>query len=49
MFGLTPKHVVCTDLLCIVCIGILFAEFSVVNTGLGRPMFLETSVSVEYF
>ena len=32
-------HVVCTDLLCVVCIGLLSAECSTVNTGLGRPMF----------
>ena len=32
-------HVVCTDLLCVVCIGLLSVEFSTVNTGLGRPMF----------
>ena len=29
-------HVVCTDLWCVVCIGLLSAEFSTVNTGLGR-------------
>ena len=29
----------CTDLLRVVCIGLLSAEFSTVNTGLGRPMF----------
>ena len=32
-------HVVCTDLLCVVGIGLLSAEFSTVDTGLGRPMF----------
>ena len=32
-------HVVCTDLLRVACIGLLSAEFSVVNTGLGRAMF----------
>ena len=32
-------HVVCTDLLRVVCIGLLSAELSTVNTGLGRPMF----------
>ena len=32
-------HVVCTDLLCVVCIGLLAVQFSTVNTGLGRPMF----------
>ena len=31
-------HVVCTDLKCVMCIGLLFAEFSTVNTGLGTPM-----------
>ena len=37
---LTPSmHVVCTDLLCVVCIGLLAAEFLTVNTGLGRSMF----------
>ena len=39
--GFNTMHVVCTDLLCVVCIGLLSAEFSTVNTGLGggRPMF----------
>ena len=37
--GFHTMHVVCTDLLCVVCIGLLYAEFSTVNTGLGRPMF----------
>ena len=37
--GFDAMHVVCTDLLCVVCIGLLSAEFSTVNTGLGRPMF----------
>ena len=32
-------HAVCLDLLCVVCIGLLSAEFSTMNTGLGRPMF----------
>ena len=32
-------HVLCTDLLLVVCIGLLSAEFSTVNTGLGKPMF----------
>ena len=31
-------HAVCIDLLCVVCIGLLSAEFSTVNAGLGRPM-----------
>ena len=31
--GLTSR------MLCVVCIGLLSAEFSTVNTGLGRPMF----------
>ena len=33
-------HIVCTDLLCVVCIGLLIAEFSAVITGLSRPVFL---------
>ena len=37
--GFDTMHVVCTDLLCVACIGLLSAEFSTVNTGLGRPMF----------
>ena len=37
--GLDIMHVVRTDLLCVVCIGLLSAEFSTVNTGLSRPMF----------
>ena len=36
--GFDTMHVVCTDLLCVVCIGLLSAEFSTMNTGLGRPM-----------
>ena len=36
---LAALHVVCTDLLCVVCIGLLSAEFSTVNIGLGRSMF----------
>ena len=38
-YGFDTMHVVCTDLLYVVCIGLLSAEFSTVNTGLGRPMF----------
>ena len=37
--GFDTMHVVCTDLLCVVCIGLLSAKFSTVNTGLGRPTF----------
>ena len=37
--GFDTIHVVCTDLLCVVCIGLLSVEFSTVNAGLGRPMF----------
>ena len=49
VMGLTPcMHVVSTDLLCVACIGLLSAEFSPVNTGLGRTYVLETSVPVEY-
>ena len=36
--GFDTIHVVCTDLLRVVCIGLLSAEFSTVNTGLGGPM-----------
>ena len=32
-------HAVCLDLLCVVCIGLLSAEFSTVTTGLCRLMF----------
>ena len=35
------SNVVGTVLLCVVCIGLLSVEFSTVNTGLCRPMFLE--------
>ena len=45
--GFDTMHAVCTDLLCIVCIGLLSAEFSTVNTRLGRLM-LWKPVSVEY-
>ena len=31
-------HVVCTDLLCVACIGLLSAEFSTVITVLGRAI-----------
>ena len=44
--GFDAMHVVCTDLLCVVCIGLLSAEISTVCTGLAYV--LETSVSVEY-
>ena len=37
--GFYTMRVVCTDLLCAACIGLLSAEFLTVNTGLGRPMF----------
>ena len=37
--GFHTMYVVCRDLLCVVCIGLLSAEFSTVNTGLGKPMF----------
>ena len=37
--GSDIMHAVCTDLKCVVCIGLVSAEFSTVNTGLGRPMF----------
>ena len=37
--GFDTMHVVCTDLLCVACIELLSAEFSVVTTALGRPMF----------
>ena len=37
--GFDTRHVVCTDLLCVVCIGLLSAEFSTVNTELRRPIF----------
>ena len=39
--GFHTIHAVCTDSLCVVCIGLLFPEFSTVNTGLGRLMFRE--------
>ena len=37
--GFNIMHIVCTDLLCVVCIGLLSPELSTVHTGLGRPMF----------
>ena len=37
--GFDTMHVACTDLLCVVCIGSLSAEFSSANIGLGRPIF----------
>ena len=37
--GFDTMHVVCTDLMCVSCTGLSSAEFSTVNTGLGRPMF----------
>ena len=38
IMGFTP-NMLCTDSLFVVCIGLLSAEFSTVNTGLGWPMF----------
>ena len=37
--GFHTMHVVCIDLLCVVCSGLLSAEFSTVNTELGKLMF----------
>ena len=37
--GFDTMHVVCTDLLCFMCIGLSSAEFSTVNTRLGRLTF----------
>ena len=37
--GFHTMHVVCIDLLCVVCIGLLSAEFSTVNTVLSKAMF----------
>ena len=37
--GFDTLHVMCTDLMCVACIGLSSAEFSTVNTGLGRRMF----------
>ena len=37
--GFDTMHVVCTDLMCVACIGLSSVEFSTVNTGLGRPTF----------
>ena len=37
--GFDTMHVVCTDSLRVACIGLLGAEFSTVNAGLGRTMF----------
>ena len=37
--GFDTMHVVCTHLLCVVCILLLSVEFSAVNTGSARPMF----------
>ena len=37
--GFDTMHAVCTDLLGVVCIGLLSAVFSTVNTGLSSPMF----------
>ena len=45
--GFDTMHVVCTDLLCVVCIGLLSAEFSAVNR-IGYAYVLESSESVEY-
>ena len=36
--GLTIS-MLCVQIYCVVSIGLLSAEFSTVNTGLGRPMF----------
>ena len=37
--GFETMYVVCTDVLCVVCIGLLSAEFSTVITGLDSTMF----------
>ena len=37
--GFDTMHVVFTNLLCVVCIELLTAEFSTMNKGLGRLMF----------
>ena len=37
--GFDTMPAVCTDLLCVVCIGLVSAKFSAVNTELDRPMF----------
>ena len=37
--GFDTMHTVCTDLRCVVCIGLSSTEFSTVNTGLDRSMF----------
>ena len=37
--------VMCADLLCVACIGLLSVEFLTVNTGLGRPMFWKLLLS----
>ena len=36
--GFNSMHVLCTDLLCVLCIGLLSAEFST-DTELGTPVF----------
>ena len=42
--GFDTMHIVSAGLLCVVCVGLLSAEFSTVNTGLGRPMFWKPRV-----
>ena len=37
-------HVVCKDLLCVACIGLLPVEFFTTNTGLGKPIYVEIYV-----
>ena len=39
MNGFDTMHVVCIDLLRVICIELFSVEFSTVNTGLRRPMF----------
>ena len=38
VMDLTPC-MLCVQIYCVLCIGLLSVEFSTVNTGLGRPMF----------
>ena len=45
--GFDTMRVVCTDILSVVRIELLSAEFSTVNAGLDRPMFWKP-LSVEY-
>ena len=45
--GMTPC-MLCVQIYFVVCIGLLSAEFSTANTGLGRPMFCKAQNLIRF-